>query len=84
MNQCRCGRRISRNATECSKCHTARLAEIHATNITIVKTGKCPKCGAPLRRNWSLTGWYQCSQYGAEGFRADASKPQCGFQCFTE
>jgi hypothetical protein len=31
-----------------------------------------------------LTGWWQCSQYGAEGFRADSTKPSCGWQGFTE
>ncbi len=57
----------------------ARLAEA----IAIVSTGKCPQCGRPLRRNLALTGWWQCSQYGAEGFRADASEPSCSFQTFT-
>lgn len=42
----------------------------------------CPQCGAKLRRNLSLTGWWQCGQYGSDGFRADNSKPQCSFQGF--
>jgi len=50
----------------------------------VVATGKCPTCGAGLRRNLALSGWWQCEQYGAEGFRKDASKPSCLFQCFTE
>lgn len=50
----------------------------------IVQTGKCPDCGRALRRNLALTGWYQCSQFGAVGFRADASQPSCNFQTFTE
>ena len=58
----------------------ARIAEA----VAIVKTGKCPTCGAPLRRNLSMAGWYQCSQLGAEGFRADKTKPSCSFQTFTE
>ena len=57
----------------------ARIAEA----VAIVATGKCPQCGRPLRRNNSMTGWWQCSQLGAEGFRADASKPSCSFQTFT-
>ena len=54
-----------------------------AEAVAIVATGKCPQCGRPLRRNNSMTGWWQCSQLGAEGFRADASKPSCSFQTFT-
>lgn len=50
----------------------------------VVMTGRCPACGAPLRRNLALLGWFQCAQYGAPGFRKDSSKPACGFQCFTE
>ena len=57
----------------------ARIAEA----VAIVQTGKCPQCGRALRRNLSLTGWFQCSQFGAEGFRADATKPSCSFQTFT-
>lgn len=62
----------------------ARIEKAHAEARAIVATGKCPDCGAALRRNLSLTGWWQCSQFGAEGFRADASKPSCSFQTFTE
>lgn len=62
----------------------ARIAMAHAATRAIVATGKCPDCGAPLRCNLSLTGWWQCSQLGAEGFRADSSKPPCGWQGFTE
>jgi len=50
----------------------------------IVETGKCPYCGRPLRRNLALAGWWQCSQFGAEDFRADPGAPSCDFQCFTE
>lgn len=58
----------------------ARQAEARAQ----VATGKCPRCGAPLRRNLAITGWWQCSQYGTEGFRADSTKPSCSWQTFTE
>ncbi len=51
---------------------------------TIVAIGICPDCGAHLRRNLSLTGWWQCEQYGSEGFRKDSSKPACSWQDFTE
>src|SRR5262249_41453769 len=58
----------------------ARLAE----NRRIVQAGACPVCGRPLRRNLAVTGWWQCSQYGAVGFRVDAESPSCSFQTFTD
>jgi len=55
-----------------------------AMDRACVATGKCPSCGEAIRRNSSLTGWYECSQRGAEGFRKDSSKPECSWQVFTE
>ncbi len=60
-----------------------RLAKAGADAKKTVATGVCPQCGAKLKRNNSLTGWWQCSQYGSECFRADATKLACSFQCFT-
>jgi hypothetical protein len=54
-----------------------------AHNQAVVATGKCPQCGSPLRRNLAILGWWQCSQYGAVGFRADPDRPACSFQTFT-
>ena len=31
----------------------------------------------------ALTGWYQCSQFGADTHRADPSQPACDFQTST-
>ena len=71
----------------------SRLDAILETNKAIVATGKCPDCSAPLVRNTSLSGWYQCARYGEPGFRGcfdgtgkshpeyDAL-PACSFQCF--
>ena len=81
--RCACGRRMNKYANVCSTCHNARMAELHAKNSAIVATGKCPDCGAGLRRNLSMTGWWQCEQLGAETFRKDPTKPPCSFQCFT-
>ena len=61
-----------------------RMKEAHAEVRRVVATGACPKCGRKLRRNWSLTGWWQCEQLGAPGFRADPSQPPCDWQGFTE
>ncbi len=61
-----------------------KQAALFAEAATVVATGKCPTCGAPLRRNLSLTGWWTCEQNGAVGFRKDSSKPACGYYTFTE
>jgi DNA repair exonuclease SbcCD ATPase subunit len=61
----------------------ARVAQAKAQTAAAVAAGKCPLCGRPIRRNLSLTGWYQCSQLGAEQFRADPTKPPCSWQGFV-
>jgi hypothetical protein len=61
----------------------ARMAKQRAEAQAVVATGKCPQCGSGLRSNLAMTGWFQCQQYGAEGFRKDSTKPACSFQCFT-
>ena len=62
----------------------ARIEQAHAETRKIVASGKCPDCGAGLRRNLGLTGWWQCEQLGAVNFRKDSAKPPCGWQGFTE
>jgi len=66
------------------KAEIARMAQERARVAAIVALGVCPECGAPLRRNLALTGWWQCAQYGAPGFRADAATPACSWQGFTD
>ena len=61
----------------------ARLAAAREANAAIVNAGQCPRCGAGIRRNLALTGWFQCEQYGTTGFRKDSSKPSCSWQCFV-
>lgn len=73
----RAARKAEREATK------VRMEKNRAEAIAIVATGKCPECGAGLRNNLAMTGWWQCQQFGAEGFRKDSSKPACSFQCFT-
>jgi hypothetical protein len=65
------------------KAQAARIAASKAEAQRIVATGQCPTCGQPLRRNLALAGWWQCSGYGAEGFRVAGATP-CHFQTFTE
>lgn len=62
----------------------ARMNAAREAVRAIVATGKCPDCGRALRRNLSISGWWQCSQLGAVGFRVDASAPSCNWQGFTE
>lgn len=70
--------------TAARKASEARMAAHRAATTAAVKAGCCPECGRALRRNTSLAGWFQCSQFGAVGFRADASAPSCDWQGFTE
>ena len=54
---------------------TAKKSEldlIEEKNKQIVATGKCPKCGAGLKRNLAISGWWQCKEF-----------IKCSFQCFT-
>ena len=83
MAVCRCGKRMPRSVTHCRICEAARRSARFATPSAIVSTGKCPDCGQALRRNNALTGWWQCSGYGAPGFRVDGAR-ECHFQTFTE
>jgi hypothetical protein len=67
-----------------NKASAARMLAARAAALAVVATGKCPNCRAKLRRNSSIAGWWQCSQLGAVGFRADPALPSCDWQGFTE
>lgn len=60
-----------------------RIAAAHAKAAAALRANKCPRCGRAVRRNLSLSGWVQCSQFGAAQFRADANLPPCDWQGFT-
>jgi len=62
--------------------HDTCVAEAKAA----VAVGVCPECGARLRRNSSIAGWWQCGRYGVDAWREPEyrGQPSCGFQCFTE
>lgn len=62
----------------------ARMEKAEAETRAIVATGKCPCCGSRVRRNSAITGWWQCEQYGAVGFRARSADPACSWQGFTQ
>ncbi len=74
----RASRKAEREAWE------ARKVVLLAAARAEVAKGVCPTCGRRIARNWSLPGWWQCIQFGAVGFRADASAPSCSWQTFTE
>lgn len=82
-----CGKpaRVSKFSSSgiCNPCASNKQEARYAESGRIVDSGKCPDCGMDLKRNLSLTGWWQCSQFGAEGFRVDSTKPACSFQTFT-
>lgn len=72
----------------------AKRAAEKAERAAIVASGTCPQCGAPLVRNITLSGWWQCAAYGTPGFRGSfdgTSKahpeydalPSCSFQSFV-
>lgn len=71
-------------ARAANKASQARMALAKEDARRAVATGRCPKCGREVRRNSSMTGWIQCSQFGAPEFRADAAQPSCEWQGFTE
>ena len=62
------------------KAKEAERAKRMEAEKAIVATGKCPRCGRNIRPNSAIRGWYQCEQYGAEGFRKDSSQPSCDWQ----
>lgn len=64
------------------KASDERIALAKAEASAAFAANKCPQCGAGVRQNLALTGWVQCEQYGAEGFRKDSSKPACSWQGF--
>lgn len=72
-----------RERARARKASAERIAQQQAETRAVVATGKCPQCGRGLRRNLSLTGWWQCEQLGAEGFRKDPNAPACSWQGFT-
>lgn len=64
----------------------ARIAKAQAEMQAHVARGTCPHCGAKLRANSSMTGWWQCGRYGQDNFRAPEYRglPGCAFQGFTQ
>lgn len=60
-----------------------RIAATRLQAADALKHNRCPTCGGTVRQNLSLTGWVQCAQYGAKGFRLDDNKPACDWQGFT-
>lgn len=82
---CECGKAIrskfQASRGRCRSCDVKRMDIIKEINANIAMAGKCPICGQELRRNLSLTGWWQCVGFGAEGFRS-AGSTQCSFQMF--
>lgn len=66
--------------------HEARMSELLDVARASVASGSCPECGAKLRRNLAIAGWFQCGRFGTDNFRAPeyVGDPACTFQAFTE
>lgn len=60
-----------------------RMARARAETAAVVATGRCPTCGAGLRQNLSITGWWQCEQLGADTHRKNPALPSCDWQGFV-
>lgn len=67
-----------------NKAGALRMLQAREATLKVVQLNACPTCGRPVRRNNSLAGWYQCTQFGAVGFRAWPELPACTWQGFTE
>ena len=61
-----------------------RMAAAREAVADAARRNRCPSCGGAVRRNLSLTGWWQCAQFGAPQFRADPRAPSCDWQGFAE
>jgi len=70
-----------RNQSQVAFAHMA-ASNLRASDA--LKHNRCPMCAGPVRLNLALTGWVVCAQRGAPMMRADANKPACDWQGFTE
>ena len=70
---CGCGRRRSRDAHYCRRCHAERMDVARREVLAVVQAGSCPQCGSGLHRNLALSGWWQCDRFAAG----------CSWQGFT-
>jgi hypothetical protein len=71
----------NKNMTKQAK---VRISKHNEETQAVVDSGKCPQCGSKVKPNYSITGWWQCEQYGSTGFRARDNDPQCSWQGFTQ
>lgn len=63
-----------------------RRIQMLIRNLGILRSKVCPNCGCGIRRNSSLTGWWQCNASGADQFRVGdgIGKPHCNFDMFYD
>lgn len=78
-----CGKRCAAHRNRCNRCYNKYMEALKQETTQIVASGKCPHCGSKLKRNLSLSGWWQCEQYGSEQFRARPQDPACSWQGFV-
>jgi NAD-dependent SIR2 family protein deacetylase len=78
-----CKKRCKKYVGYCKTCDEKRNNARIDKAIQIVNSDMCPQCGSKIRQNLALAGWFQCEQFGSEGFRKDGNKPSCSWQTFT-
>jgi hypothetical protein len=74
---------MKRRMTPEEKARQARIQAAHEEAAKALRDNRCPICGETVRINSSLSGWVQCSQFGAPQFRKDPNRPSCNWQGFT-
>lgn len=60
-----------------------RMSAQRMVAANALRDNRCPTCHGPVRQNLALTGWVQCSQFGARDDRTDRYAPPCEWQGFT-
>lgn len=74
-----CGRKgTKKHSGMCKVCDR----EVYARAVRFIAKQECPYCEAPLARDFSLEGWWQCVASKDEHKRSMEHQhlPQCSFQ----
>ena len=78
----RYSKRVPKNIARVQSAADLRIAAGRLQAADALRNNICPRCGAPVRQNLSLTGWVQCSKFGPGRIEAFAPGP-CDWQGFT-
>ncbi len=67
-----------------SAARRARMRHQCELTANALQSNSCPVCASGVKRNYALTGWVQCEQFGAPMFRKRPELPPCNWQGFLE